>query len=33
LEFMHPRTGEPLTLVSNLPSGLRDFMAQLNALE
>ena len=33
LEFVHPRTGKPLTLVSNLPSGLKDFMAQLNALE
>jgi 23S rRNA pseudouridine1911/1915/1917 synthase len=33
LEFAHPRSGKPLTLVSNLPSGLKDFMAQLYALE
>jgi 23S rRNA pseudouridine1911/1915/1917 synthase len=34
LEFAHPRTGEPLALVSNLPPGLKDFMGQLaNALE
>jgi 23S rRNA pseudouridine1911/1915/1917 synthase len=29
LEFAHPRTGKRVTLVSNLPSGLKDFMAQL----
>jgi 23S rRNA pseudouridine1911/1915/1917 synthase len=29
LEFAHPRTGERLSLVSNLPADLRDFMAQL----
>jgi 23S rRNA pseudouridine1911/1915/1917 synthase len=33
LEFVHPRTGKLLTLVSNLPSSLKDFMAKLNALE
>jgi len=33
LEFAHPRGGEPLILVSNLPKELKDFMAQLNALE
>jgi 23S rRNA pseudouridine1911/1915/1917 synthase len=29
LEFAHPGSGERLTLVSNLPADLRDFMAQL----
>jgi 23S rRNA pseudouridine1911/1915/1917 synthase len=29
LEFPHPVTGERLTLVSNLPADLKDFMAQL----
>jgi len=29
LEFAHPVTGERLTLVSNLPVDLKDFMAQL----
>jgi 23S rRNA pseudouridine1911/1915/1917 synthase len=29
LEFAHPGTGERLSLVSNLPADLRDFMAQL----
>ncbi|MGC2399756.1 MAG: RluA family pseudouridine synthase [Acidobacteriaceae bacterium] len=29
LEFAHPRTGERMTLISNLPSDLKDFMAQL----
>jgi 23S rRNA pseudouridine1911/1915/1917 synthase len=39
LEFAHPVTGERLSLVSNLPADLKDFMAQLagsadrNALE
>jgi 23S rRNA pseudouridine1911/1915/1917 synthase len=33
LEFANPRSGEPLILVSNLPPDLKDFMAQLNALE
>jgi 23S rRNA pseudouridine1911/1915/1917 synthase len=33
LEFAHPRNGEPLILVSNLPPDLKDFMGQLNALE
>jgi 23S rRNA pseudouridine1911/1915/1917 synthase len=33
LEFSHPRGGEPLTLVSNLPADLKNFMAQLNALK
>jgi 23S rRNA pseudouridine1911/1915/1917 synthase len=34
LEFVHPRTGKPMTLVSNLPASLKDFMGQLaNALE
>lgn len=30
LEFVHPGTGERLTLVSNLPGDLKAFMAQLN---
>jgi len=29
LEFAHPITGERLSLVSNLPADLKDFMAQL----
>ncbi len=29
LEFAHPVTGERLSLVSNLPADLKDFMAQL----
>jgi 23S rRNA pseudouridine1911/1915/1917 synthase len=29
LEFAHPGSGERLTLVSNLPDDLKDFMAQL----
>jgi 23S rRNA pseudouridine1911/1915/1917 synthase len=29
LEFAHPGSGEPLSLVSNLPAGLKQFMAQL----
>jgi 23S rRNA pseudouridine1911/1915/1917 synthase len=29
LEFAHPRSGEPLSLVSNLPADLKQFMAQL----
>jgi 23S rRNA pseudouridine1911/1915/1917 synthase len=29
LEFAHPGSGERLTLVSNLPADLKDFMAQL----
>jgi 23S rRNA pseudouridine1911/1915/1917 synthase len=29
LEFAHPVTGERMTLVSHLPSDLKDFMAQL----
>jgi 23S rRNA pseudouridine1911/1915/1917 synthase len=29
LEFAHPGSGEPLSLVSNLPSDLKQFMAQL----
>jgi 23S rRNA pseudouridine1911/1915/1917 synthase len=29
LEFAHPVTGEPITLVSNLPADLKDFMAKL----
>ena len=29
LEFAHPVSGERLTLVSNLPADLKDFMAQL----
>jgi 23S rRNA pseudouridine1911/1915/1917 synthase len=29
LEFAHPATGEPLSLVSNLPADLKQFMAQL----
>jgi 23S rRNA pseudouridine1911/1915/1917 synthase len=33
LEFAHPRSDEPLILVSNLPPDLKDFMAQLYALE
>jgi 23S rRNA pseudouridine1911/1915/1917 synthase len=34
LEFAHPGTGEPLTLVSNLPADLKEFMALLaNALK
>jgi 23S rRNA pseudouridine1911/1915/1917 synthase len=33
LELAHPRSGEPLILVSNLPPDLKDFMGQLNALE
>jgi len=34
LEFAHPRTGDRLSLVSNLPDDLKDFMAQLtNALK
>ena len=34
LEFAHPGTGERLSLVSNLPADLREFMAQLaNALK
>jgi 23S rRNA pseudouridine1911/1915/1917 synthase len=33
LEFAHPRSGEPLILVSNLPADLKDFMAQMYALE
>jgi 23S rRNA pseudouridine1911/1915/1917 synthase len=31
LEFVHPGTGERLSLVSNLPTDLKDFMAQLAA--
>jgi 23S rRNA pseudouridine1911/1915/1917 synthase len=30
LEFSHPVTGERLSLVSNLPADLKDFMAQLS---
>jgi 23S rRNA pseudouridine1911/1915/1917 synthase len=34
LEFAHPGSGERLSLVSNLPADLREFMAQLaNALK
>jgi 23S rRNA pseudouridine1911/1915/1917 synthase len=33
LELAHPRSGELLILVSNLPPDLKDFMAQLYALE
>jgi 23S rRNA pseudouridine1911/1915/1917 synthase len=29
LEFAHPASGERITLVSNLPADLKDFMAQL----
>jgi 23S rRNA pseudouridine1911/1915/1917 synthase len=29
LEFAHPGSGEPLSLVSNLPADLKQFMAQL----
>jgi 23S rRNA pseudouridine1911/1915/1917 synthase len=29
LEFAHPASGERLSLVSNLPADLKDFMAQL----
>jgi 23S rRNA pseudouridine1911/1915/1917 synthase len=29
LEFAHPVTGERISLVSNLPADLKDFMAQL----
>jgi 23S rRNA pseudouridine1911/1915/1917 synthase len=29
LEFAHPASGEPLSLVSNLPADLKQFMAQL----
>jgi 23S rRNA pseudouridine1911/1915/1917 synthase len=29
LEFAHPRTGERLSLVSNLPADLKNLMAQL----
>jgi 23S rRNA pseudouridine1911/1915/1917 synthase len=29
LEFVHPATGERLSLVSNLPADLKSFMAQL----
>jgi 23S rRNA pseudouridine1911/1915/1917 synthase len=29
LEFAHPASGEPLSLVSNLPPDLKQFMAQL----
>ena len=32
LEFAHPGSGEPLSLVSNLPAGLKQFMAQLAPL-
>ena len=31
LEFAHPVSGERLSLVSNLPADLKDFMAQLAA--
>jgi 23S rRNA pseudouridine1911/1915/1917 synthase len=30
LEFAHPVTGERISLVSNLPADLKDFMAQLD---
>ena len=30
LEFLHPVTDERLTLVSNLPADLKDFMALLD---
>jgi 23S rRNA pseudouridine1911/1915/1917 synthase len=34
LEFAHPRTGKGMTLVSNLPPDLKDFMGELgNALK
>jgi 23S rRNA pseudouridine1911/1915/1917 synthase len=34
LEFAHPRTGKAMTLVSNLPPDLKEFMGQLgNALK
>jgi 23S rRNA pseudouridine1911/1915/1917 synthase len=29
LEFAHPGTGERLTLISNLPADLKEFMARL----
>jgi 23S rRNA pseudouridine1911/1915/1917 synthase len=31
LEFIHPITNERITMVSNLPSELKDFMAQLSS--